>query len=112
MSVSLLIEYPDANNSSRMIPISTEDFFKTYWLPLAKSLELPWVQMFETGVIITLEDLPVVLNELKLMKEFVLHEPYPNITQGVLDHIVGRINLLVSELNSTKNSDNLSIYIG
>ncbi|WP_148041815.1 hypothetical protein [Hanamia caeni] len=95
-----------------MIPIATEDFFKTYWLPLAKSLELSWVQMFETGVIIISESLPIVLNELKLMTEFVSGKPSPNIPKWALDHMIDRMNLLVSELNSTKNSNNLSIYIG
>ena len=62
MSVVLLVEYTTGH--TRSVPVATESVFQNSWLPVCKSLNLSWVQLFQSGLPLMKDDLPLVLTEL------------------------------------------------
>ncbi len=112
MSVGLLIEYPGTQREARMVPIAAEGLFETYWLPASRLLGLQWVPLFQSGVTVEKETYSAILTELQLLKQFVTSEPRPQLSEGVLSHMVERIDLLMAELKTISNEPNAIAYIG
>jgi hypothetical protein len=108
MSVSLFMKGPD--RAERVVPISTERVFEDYWQPAATKLGLKWVPLFQTGLPLTMDDLPVVLTELALLKgEFGHSESLP---PDIAEYVTGRVENLISALESTKHNGHVEVYIG
>ncbi len=112
MSVSLLLEYSDLQKQSRTIPIATEDFFETYWLPASKLLQLTWIPAFQSGVKVSQEEIPSILSELEMLKQLMTSDPLPELSESVMEHFVTRIDLLTTELRAIGNETRVNIYIG
>ncbi|PYE51796.1 hypothetical protein HUB98_07140 [Paenibacillus barcinonensis] len=71
MTISALILDPQNDyEKSFFIPVATESFFKECWLPAIESLELQWTDLFTTGVDVEEEDVPHIIEELVLIKEW------------------------------------------
>ncbi len=112
MSVSLLLEYQDPKRHSRMVPIATEEFFESYWLPASKLLQLTWIPAFQSGFNVEREDIPSILDELKMLRQLMTSDPLPELPEGVVGHLVTRIDLLIAELKTIRDEPVANIYIG
>src|SRR5438067_918260 len=110
MSVGLLLEHPNTQQQSRLVPIATEQIFQSYWLPASKILGLQWIRLFQSGLTIEPENRLAILVELELLKQFMISKPQPLLPNGIVTHIVERINLLVAELKILEPG--VEAYIG
>ncbi|MEF3313715.1 hypothetical protein PV433_33020 [Paenibacillus sp. GYB004] len=109
MSISAFVPDP-VNGFERQfhIPVAAEAFFAEYWEPAAEQLGLQWVPLFSTGIDITKEDLPAVLDELARLKEWALNQPGGE----RIAKLASRIELLQAELPKALERDGAVVYIG
>lgn len=112
MSVVLLLKYPNSGRESRLVPISTEEAFETYWLPTGRLLGLKWLPLFHAGVPVSKEDVPSILHELEVLRESITSPTPPQLPAAVAARMVDRINELVFELNAMQNIANVEAFIG
>jgi hypothetical protein len=115
MTVSLLIEDASIENEnerfdrSKCIPVATSDYFRGYWMPGAKALELRYVpQFYDPGIPLSQEDLPDVLLELAALKTW-MSKNFPN---GQDAGTLQRIDTVTDALRRCVGCDNLKICIG
>lgn len=109
MSISAFVPDP-VNGFERQfhIPVAAEAFFAEYWEPAAEQLGLQWVPLFSTGINITKEDLPAVLDELARLKEWASNQ-----SGGErIAKLASRIELLQAELPKALERDGAVVYIG
>ena len=103
MSVALLIEMNGEENIS--IPVATEVVFRRYWLPVCIELDFKWIPLFESGLPVSEQDRPFILEELHRFELWVLeHDIQPEIAE--------RAKLLASTLRSINFGPTVSTYIG
>jgi hypothetical protein len=109
MSISAFVPDP-VNGFERQfhIPVAAEAFFAEYWEPAAEQLGLQWVPLFSTGIDITKEDLPAVLDELARLKEWASNQPGGE----RIAKLASRIELLQAELPKALERDGAVVYIG
>ncbi|CAH1054905.1 hypothetical protein [Paenibacillus pseudetheri] len=63
----------DAQNDSEnrlYIPVASLSFFRECWLPGVHALGLRWTELFESGVDVTVKELPIILDELDQLKKW------------------------------------------
>lgn len=108
MSIALSIQPRGTpTEEARLVPIATQDDFKSYWLPACDSLKLIWIPMFETGLPLRLEDIQDVLAELHKLKTWIeKHSPESSAV------ISSRIDRLISELSSIEGRRDVEAYVG
>ena len=108
MSVSAFI--PDPVNKEELgfnVPVASEAFFKSYWEPAAEELGLQWVPIFSTGIDVSLEDLPDVLDELNRLKQWASRRG------GVeMEQMLSRLDLLITQLPQAYRREGAVVYIG
>ena len=109
MTVSLFMK-TQRDGDERVVPISTERVFEDYWQPAARKLGLKWVPLFQTGLPLEQEDIPVVLEELEKLRT--AFEKPSHVPADTDEYVLGRLNLLIEELKTTVASSDLDIYIG
>jgi len=68
MSVAILIEFKDSTRDELYIPLATEGTYSSEWVPPAKHLGLHWLPLFQTGISVSVEDLPTVMDELRRLR--------------------------------------------
>jgi hypothetical protein len=112
MSVVLLLKYPNSGRETRLIPISTEEAFETYWLPTSRVLGLKWLPLFHAGVPVTKEDVPSIQRELEVLRESITSPTPPQLPAEVAARMVGRIDELLFELNAMQSEANVEAFIG
>lgn len=110
MSVSLLISprQDGAAGVSRIVPIATQDFFRSHWMPIADALGLHWVRQFDTGVGIGNHDLRDVIDELERLRDSCG-------TAGDSGNLIlERLEALINELRALQNNghEDVEIFIG
>lgn len=72
MSIGIIIDEPKNEEEQLfLIPVATEEVFSNYWLKASNELQLSWVPIFETGIVVEREDMSVILRELGLVKEWI-----------------------------------------
>jgi len=109
MSVALLVEQVDGEASDKYIPVATESFFKSHWLPLIKKLDLSWLPLMQPGLPITEEDLPAVLGELHLLQQ---HLPTSYAAQSEeFSYMNQRLSTLIAELEALQGKQ-VELYLG
>ncbi|MCL2387134.1 MAG: hypothetical protein FWC89_06235 [Defluviitaleaceae bacterium] len=109
MSVAAIIINPkDIAMDSPYIPLATENFFCEYWIPVINELELKWIACFQSGIDITRDDLPFILDELEKIKPWI-SENYP--VEAVV-FMVSRIDHLVDALREIICDDGVIVFIG
>jgi len=109
MSVALSIQPRGVPlTAARYVPVATQDTFKRHWVPGCEALGLKWVPLFETGIPLEVVDLPVVLQELRVLESWTQqHAP----ESGAL--IAERLARLISELSALVGSlDGVELFIG
>lgn len=102
MSVALMVEMINGVEVSDYLPVSNQQFFVEYWIPLCKIHNLYFVPLFETGLSFSELDLPDLLSELKLLQS---HPEYDD------EYFRKRINLLVEKLESLQGQQT-TFFIG
>ena len=109
MSVGVIIVSSKGDRKKNFyLPVSTEDFFNSYWLPACKQLNLRWIACFCCGIMIEREDLPAVLIELDRLKNWAIG----NLEAQNLQYMTRRIDLLTTQLPLLFENGVTSIYIG
>ena len=77
MSIGIIIDEPKNEKEQLFfIPVATEEVFSSYWLKASNELQLSWIPIFETGILIEKEDIPAILRELGLVKEWIEKKCY------------------------------------
>ncbi|MCU6792106.1 hypothetical protein OB236_08200 [Paenibacillus sp. WQ 127069] len=90
------------------IPLATEIFFIDYWIPAISELELKWSAHFSTGIDITCDDLPQVISELRLIKEWGIQ----HLAEDNRKHMTDRIELLIRKLPEAFQREGTVVFIG
>lgn len=110
MSIGIIIDEPK-NEEEKLffIPVATEESFTNYWLKASKELQLAWVPIFETGIVIEREDIPIILKEIKLVKEWI-EKNVKNIDIKI--GIEKRINYILETLPKAFEKENIKLYVG
>lgn len=109
MSVCAFILNPQ-NDFERnyFIPIATESFFKECWMPAIESLCLRWTVLFSTGIDVEEGDVPNIMNELLLIKEWA----HKNLGEEQRIKILERIEGLQEELPKAFQRREAIVFIG
>lgn len=101
----------DAQNDSEnrlYIPVASLSFFRECWLPGIHALGLRWTELFIPGVDVTLNELPIILDELNQLKKWASHN-----LQGINnEHFLERIVLLIEELPTAFQRRDAVVFIG
>ncbi|MCW3795308.1 hypothetical protein OM416_27250 [Paenibacillus sp. LS1] len=109
MSISAVILEPQNDfEKSFFVPIATESFFKDCWEPAVEVLDLRWIDLFSTGVDIEGEDVPMIIEELLLVKEWAVK----NLEDEQRDRIVERIDGLREKLPLAFQRQDAIVFIG
>jgi len=78
MSVAVVITYRDdagPDPGRDYLPVATEGVYAKYWLTAARALGCVWLPLHQTGAPVALEDLPVALAELELVRDYFARLP-------------------------------------
>ncbi|MFC9706628.1 hypothetical protein ACFTRD_00550 [Paenibacillus sp. NPDC056933] len=109
MSISAVILEPQNHfEKSFFVAVATEAFFKECWQPAVESLELKWIDLFSTGVDLEEEDVPIIVEELLLIKEWAAK----NLKDEQKDKIVKRIEGLRDKLPLAFQRQDAIVFIG
>lgn len=109
MSVALLVEQVDGEASDKYIPVATESFFLSHWLPVIKRLNLVWLPLMQPGLPITEEDLPAVLGELRLLQQQL--PTFYAVQSEEFTYMSQRLSTLLAELDALQGKQ-VEIYLG
>ncbi len=112
MSVVLLVTYHNPDKENRLVPIATEGIFQDYWQPTSAALGLQWVPLFQGGIPITAEDIPFIIDELGILRNYVSGKIHLLIPQDMANLMVKRIDTLIPELKHLQDGDDAEIFIG
>jgi hypothetical protein len=106
MSVALLIT--DARNEAakRLIPVATQEIFRSRWLPGAAQLGLEWVELMETGLDVTPENRDELLAELGQLRAWMVG------ALGDGSYELERLDRLVEVLKAVEFADGISVFLG
>ncbi|MDQ0110744.1 hypothetical protein [Paenibacillus harenae] len=109
MSISAFIIDPeDEFERSFMLPVATEAFYKMYWEPAAEELGLQWTALFQGGTDVESEDVPSILKEISLLKDWVASK----MSGDAQEHMLRRLELLERELPGAFRRGGAVVYIG
>ncbi|CAI3304033.1 hypothetical protein ACK4CS_16805 [Enterococcus gallinarum] len=110
MSIGIIIDEPKNEKEQLFfIPVATEEVFSSYWLKASNELQLSWIPIFETGILIEKEDIPAILRELGLVKEWIKKNVIDIDTKIDLEK---RINYILETLPKAFENKNIKLYIG
>lgn len=110
MSIGIIIDEPKNEEEQLFfIPVATEEVFKNYWTQASKEMNLSWVPIFETGIVIEKEDLSLVLTEIMLVKEWIEKNVEDLKEKNNLEE---RINYILQSLPKAFNDKTIKVYIG
>lgn len=109
MTIGVFILDPE-NDYERefFIPVATEVFFQECWKPAVESLGLQWTDLFSTGVDVEEEDVPHIIEELLLIKEWATN----NLNEEQKDKIFKRIEGLINKLPEAYKRKDAVVFIG
>ena len=102
MSVAMIIT--DRNSEKRMIPVATEQTYEDVWQAGARALGLEWVELMQTGVDITAENRPAIVDELN--KLGVWFEEHGHSYERV------RLTTLLGEIEALRFEDVSRAWVG
>jgi hypothetical protein len=108
MSIGLLLEYTAPTKKSDFVPIATEEAFYKYWQPGCAALHLQWVPLFHTGLPLEPADIPLVIEELGRLKQWLSCQ----MESGVAQTVVVRIDQLIQALQQVQGNAQVQVSIG
>ncbi len=113
-----MFDYPNADSpeedDGRLSPVSTEEIFLSYWLPVIEKEGYAWLPIMNVGIDFDPENLPEVLDELRQLQSAFPryytpdHEYYEYITRRITNLIVELEAINPDELTSGK----LKLFLG
>lgn len=109
MSIGIMIDEPE-NEEEKLfyIPLATESIFDSYWNKAANQLNLQWVPVFSSGIIIEYEDLPFIINELNMVinwvKDYVTNLETKKELLNRIQYIIEKLPIIFKK--------NIKLYIG
>jgi hypothetical protein len=109
MSVALSIQPRGTSAAApRIVPVATQDVFKSYWVPASETLGLKWVPLFETGIPLAKEEVPDVLQELRALDDWIRRN-----APETAALIGARLQRLIAELGALVESlEQVDVFIG
>jgi hypothetical protein len=105
MSIAIHIKFKATGRDSLSIPVATQGTYHTVWLPTAEKLGLKWVPLFENGPMVDVNDLAVVMNEFRKLRESLAGNP-KNVS------ILERIDFILEELGEVPLDEVSEVFIG
>ena len=111
MSVSLLVEYNDPQKEDLLVPIAAEEVFEKYWQPATARLGLQFVPLFQSGLPIKKNDIPLIISELTRLRRDIASRISSTLPQEMREHIVKRIDTLLVELKLLQEDARAEGYI-
>jgi hypothetical protein len=101
----------DAQNDSEnrlYIPVASLSFFRECWLPGIRALGLRWTELFIPGVDITINELPIILDELDQLKKWA----GLNLQGTNNEYFFERVEPLIEELPTAFQRKDAVVFIG
>jgi hypothetical protein len=99
MSVGALVTFRQAEPRTEYLPLATESEFHRLWLPLANAHNLQWIPLFASGISLTTQDIPAVIEEFVQIQEAIATaEIAPEAKTKMLDR-ARRLSLLLETLD-------------
>ena len=110
MSVGLLVSPRGVEDphGDFYIPVAAESTFRDYWIPGCEALQLQWVPLFQTGIPVRCEHIPAVIAELEQLRVWMTQHP----DQEMAEHLLGRMDRLLAELQRLQHHPELDVFIG
>lgn len=109
MSIGLLVCYRDREREDRLVSVASDAVFLDFWIPICSELGLRWLPRFSTGWLLSAQDAPHLLEELRRLERYLsCGETHAEISA----HMLGRISSLVRELIEIQNNSHIDAYIG
>ncbi|MBC2283654.1 hypothetical protein [Listeria booriae] len=110
MSIGIIIDEP-RNEKEKLffVPVATEEVFSRYWLKASNELQLSWIPIFETGIVIEKEDTPVILKELQLVKEWMREHVRSVDTRIDLEK---RLTYIIESIPRAFEDESIKLYVG
>ena len=109
MSVSLMFEQVNGQESDRLVPVSTEKIFYDYWYPVIEQGRYEWLPMMAGGFTVTEENVAEVLTELRQLQAAVLRRYAPEHAQ--YEYVTRRLALLIEALESLAGQS-FEVFLG
>ena len=112
MTVAAFIKNPINDEEEKIyIPLSTECFFRDYWMVGVKELNLKWVNVFRDGIEIEEADLNDVLSELSHLKDWA-NNFFGKDLEEHREYMTRRIDLLEKGLIQIFKRKNVIVFVG
>lgn len=111
MSVSLLIKYHNPGKRSRLVPIATEDTFEQYWQTASSRLALKWVPIFQSGLPLRNDDIPLIVAELDRLRDYWVESGQHDIPREIAEQLLSRVKNLLIELKGIQEDPDAEGYI-
>ncbi|OKP91352.1 hypothetical protein [Paenibacillus sp. P32E] len=109
MAISVIINNPQNEFEKKFyIQIAYLSFFRRCWIPGINELGLKWVELFESGVNVSEEDLPIILDELNQLKKWA----YINLKDTDKEYFFENFDPLVEELPTAFQRKDTTVFIG
>lgn len=106
MSISAIIIEPEGMDF--YVPVSTESFFQTFWVPAIKELNLDLLRFLDPGIDLVKSNLFLLIKELELIKIWGIK----NLNKREVEYLEVRVDLLIAKLIDAFNNGAITIYIG
>lgn len=109
MAVSAIILEPQNEFEQHFsIPIATQNFFETYWIPAIESINTEWIVGIRYGIDVTKENAVCLIHELCLLKDWARR----NLQGDVQEQMLSRIELLETKLPTAFQRGDAVVFIG
>lgn len=109
MSVSLMFERLNGQQSDRLVPVSTEKIFYEYWYPVIEQEGYTWLQMMAGGFTVTAANVAEVLVELRQLQAVIPR--YYDSSHDEYAYIMRRLALLIETLESLVGQE-FEVFLG
>ncbi|MBW5449455.1 hypothetical protein GE107_25935 [Cohnella sp. CFH 77786] len=90
------------------VPVSTEAFFQSCWVPAIKELNLQLISLFNPGLDLTKKDLSHLIEELEILKKWA----ETNLDKDEYNYMKRRIDFLIVKLIEVFTNDEVVVFIG
>ncbi|WP_334076647.1 hypothetical protein [Paenibacillus sanfengchensis] len=106
MSVAAMIIEP--KDRDFYVPVASEAFFCKCWIPASIELKLQYIPLFQSGVDIQKEDLPLLFQELSQLMKW----SKQNLSKEDGLHLCSRVELLKTKLTEAFSEEGVIVFIG
>ena len=105
MSVGLLVTSKTNPDHRELMPVAAQQVFTSKWLPGCSALNLEWVPLFETGIVVDPSNATSVLEELHRLRQWMAQ-------RAGYEYESERISCLIEGVEDARKHPDLDIFIG